>query len=417
MATSVYLRSALILAATSAVAFPAMAGGLSRGSADTSLLYEADAFTARTSATYVMPQRGFATINGVAATDDDFTDNFFIPSIGFKARITNNLNCAFTYTQPFGANISYGPDAIAADNAGNNHPVPGPGPGMGHDPNNHSTDVIAHEYGATCAVNFDLGQGKLHLIGGGFIQSLKYVEQVGAILPNGVGGFLSAYDGTLTLEDSSALGYRLGAAYEIQEYALRVEALYRSEVEHSAKGTLFIDLPLGGGLPGPTTMAAQGGGKMPQSFEVNLQTGVAPGWLALGSVKWTDWSVLPSFNYTYDATGLGGSATTEGGKVFNWRDGWTIMGGVGHAFSDDVSGAMTLTWDRGVGTGANLIMTDTWTLGAAAQIKAGPGVARIGGAVSYLTSGSQSTAKEADFDATADGDWAYALNASYKIAF
>ena len=42
---------------------------------------------------------------------------------------------------------------------------------------------------------------------------------------------------------------------------------------------------------------------------------------------------------------------------------------------------------------------------------------RFGGAVSYLTSGSQSLAQGATFNATADNDWAYAISGSYKISF
>ena len=75
-----------------------------------------------------------------------------------------------------------------------------------------------------------------------------------------------------------------------------------------------------------------------------------------------------------------------------------------------------MTWDSGAGTGAD-IYTDTWTLGAGVLAKVGPGDLRFGGAVSYLTSGSQSVAQGANFDATADNDWSYAITGSYKISF
>ena len=59
----------------------------------------------------------------------------------------------------------------------------------------------------------------------------------------------------------------------------------------------------------------------------------------------------------------------------------------------------------------------TWTVAAGAGIKAGPGELRVGAAISYMTEGSQSVAKGANFDATANGDWAYALSGSYRISF
>jgi long-chain fatty acid transport protein len=64
-----------------------------------------------------------------------------------------------------------------------------------------------------------------------------------------------------------------------------------------------------------------------------------------------------------------------------------------------------------------LTSPDTWTFGAGVSVKAGPGELRFGGAVSYLTEGSQSTADDAVYNATADGDWAYAVSANYRITF
>src|SRR5690606_18970943 len=114
---------------------------------------------------------------------------------------------------------------------------------------------------------------------------------------------------------------------------------------------------------------------------------------------WTDWSVLPTLNYTIN--GLGPFSNQQ--KNFRFRDGWTITSGVGHSFTDDISGAVSVTWDRGVGAGAD-IMTDTWTVGLGAAIKKGPGEFRVGGAVSYLTSGSQTQRADlADFNATVGG--------------
>lgn len=189
--------------------------------------------------------------------------------------------------------------------------------------------------------------------------------------------------------------------------------MYRSQVDHEASGFFTLQNAtvggLLGGVPVGTQFSSTGTGSLPQSLELSLQSGIAPEWLAFGSVKWTDWSVLQTLNY--NITGLGDLT-----KNFFWRDGWTISGGIGHQFTETVSGAVSLTWDRGVGTGAD-IMTDTWTIGAGTQIKAGPGVVRLGAAATYLTEGSQSTADGADFDATVGGDWAYAVSASYKISF
>ena len=383
-------KGILAVALLSGLAGSAVAGGFSRGDADTDLIYEDGQFDMRFGATMVAPKRGFDTINGAAASDDDYTNNYIIPNFGAKLKISDRLSCTATYTQPFGASSDYGPQSQQADIIGDI--------AAGRTPNavKHA-GFETNEYGTTCGVNMEAGSGKAWLLGGVFLQDFNYTEDKTL--------------GTLNLKDSGSVGYRIGAAYEITEYALRAELMYRSQIDISADGKFSASPVLGSilGIPAGTLFPATGEGSLPQSVELNLQSGIAPGWLAYGSVKWTDWSVLQTLNYNIYRLG-------PNTKDFFWQDGWTVQGGIDHAFTDDISGTVNLTWDRGVGTGAD-IMTDTWTLGAGTQIKAGPGALRLGGAVSYLTSGSQSLADGASFNATAGGDWAYALGGSYTIKF
>lgn len=391
--SQVATKGILALAIVAGLAGTAFAGGFSRGDADTDLIYEDGAFNMRTGVLYVVPHRGFDTIGGAAATDSDYTNNYGIPSFGAKLRVSDRFSCVGSYTQPFGASSDYGPQSQMADIMVDI--------ASGRTPNAvKSAGFETNEYGATCGVNMEAGSGKAWLLGGVFVQDFDYTE-VKTL-------------GTLNLRDKGAAGYRIGAAYEIPEYALRAELMYRSQIDIDAEGTFRNAVPLPTPIPGVfvpvgTPFASTGSGALPQSVELSLQSGIAPGWLAYGSVKWTDWSVLQTLDYTI--TGIGPNT-----KDFFWRDGWTVQGGIGHAFTDDISGTVNLTWDRGVGTGAD-IMTDTWTVGAGTQIKAGPGALRLGGAVSYLTSGSQSVSDGASFDATAGGDWAYAFGGSYTIKF
>src|SRR6185312_1347224 len=66
--------------------------------------------------------------------------------------------------------------------------------------------------------------------------------------------------------------------------------------------------------------AALGKGNLPQSVEVKLQSGIAPGWLAFGSVKWTDWSVQKELLVLTDNPEVGSA------DIYNWKDGWTVTG-------------------------------------------------------------------------------------------
>ncbi|MBP2559271.1 long-chain fatty acid transport protein [Neorhizobium galegae] len=381
MVSKIITRGLLALTAAGFGQTQAHAGGFSWGEASTDILYERSNGAAEAGVIYVNPHRKFDTINGASSSDSHFSQEYFIPDIAVMGRLSDMFACAFTYTRPFGGDSKYGAQAQAADAAAT-------------PPTAYSSKKFhTNEYGGTCDVSFELGKGRLHFIGGGFMQDFDY-EAVANI-------------GTLRLQDDSAFGYRLGIGYDIPEYALRAQLMYRSEIKHEADGDFTRNpavLPLF-----PAVVDASGYGTLPQSLKLNLQSGIAPGWLVYGSVEWTDWSVLKTLNYNINILG-------DRQDVYNWRDGWTITGGVGHKFTDKIAGTLNVRWDKGVGSGAD-IMTDTWTVGVGAAIDCGPGQLRVGGGVSYLTSGSQSTAKGASFNATADGDWAYALTASYNVKF
>ena len=375
---------ATILGASSAVA-----GGFSRGDANTDILFEPGTANIDAGFIYVSPQRSYDTISGAKGTDGKFSDDFWIPNIAVAARPNDMFGCALTYTQSFGAASTYGTQAQNAEKT--NAVLAG---GLAAANYTISKGFTSNEYGATCDAKFDAGQGKFHVLGGIFLEDFSYTAK--------------AMTGTLTLKDNGSVGYRIGAAYEIPEYALRASLMYRSEVKHNASGNFDFSAIAMANNGGIARAAASGYGTLPQSVKLYVQSGIAPDWLVYGSVEWTNWSVLQTLNYKV--------GTTAQQDKFYWKDGWTIQSGVGHKFNDTVSGTLNITWDQGVGTGAD-IQTDTWTFGAGALINAGPGVLKLGAGVSYLTAGSQSTAKGANYNATSPGSLAYALGASYNIKF
>lgn len=389
MNTQIFKFGIIAALGASLYAGSALAGGFSRGEANTDILFDGGTANIDAGFIYVSPQRSYDTISGAKATDGRFSDDYWIPNIAVAAHPADVFGCALTYTQSFGASASYGTQAQNAEKtntflafgaAGTNYTI--------------SKGFTSNEYGATCDVKFDAGRGKLHVLGGLFLEDFSYTAK--------------AMTGTLTLKDNGSLGYRLGAAYEIPDYAMRASVMYRSAVKHNASGNFDFSAIAMAGNGGIARAAASGSGTLPQSVKVYLQSGVAEGWLVYGSVEWTNWSVLQTLNYTVGATALS--------DKYYWKDGWTIQAGVGHQFTDDIAGTLNLTWDKGVGTGAD-IQTDTWTVGAGARIKAGPGNLELGVGVSYLTAGSQSTANGASYNATSPGSWAYAAAASYNIKF
>jgi long-chain fatty acid transport protein len=99
------VAAACLLATLGGVAH---AGGFSRGSADTDILFEDGNFNMRSSVTYVTPTRKYKTnalnpeLIGV-----NYADDYAIPSFALKLKISDSLSCAGTYTESFGGSATW----------------------------------------------------------------------------------------------------------------------------------------------------------------------------------------------------------------------------------------------------------------------------------------------------------------------
>ncbi len=378
----------------------ALAGGLERGGYNIDLLFDPARITSEAAVTYVNPQReldnvrdtnradgiGSNGIGGGATNGVRETADYWVPRFGIKVGALEAADCLLDYSQPWGAHTDPGKDWMGANS-------------------NIETKVDSDNYGATCSYRTDLGKGQIRFIGGVFYQELegfkeRLVLPVQTLLrnpaaPDGIGRLDLAADG---------YGWRAGIAYEIEEIAFRASLVYNSEVDlGEVTGTLDLTQVPAALLPPTdprrrlfgTTTDVFGTATMPQSVELKFQSGIAPGWLAFGSVKWVDWSVLQSIPFcptAIKALGINTCTYSGGFRATSldllYRDGWTVQGGVGHRFSDTLSGAVSVTWDRGTATGMGT-QTDTWTFSAGGAYTPNQNLEfRLGGALGILTSGS-----------------------------
>ncbi|WP_224702838.1 outer membrane protein transport protein [Devosia aquimaris] len=323
----------------------AFAGGLDANGYDWDLLFDPATYASKASASYVYINKD-VTNPGVMAGTIATTPSRVHYNAGVKADIFDMASCLISVQNPFGSDTSRNNAYAAATKQAVSESI-------------RSTDT-----GLTCAVGLPAGPGVISLIGGISAQNLDYQ----AAIPTGL-----ATSTPLSL-NGWGLGWRAGAAYEIPEYALRISAIYNAPINYTLNGTAY------GGAASSSVTA-------PQSIEVRGQTGIAPGWLALGSVKWTNWSVLQKL-----------TVTTIGAPVvstFNYRDSWTISGGIGHALSDQLSMVAMATWDQGTSTpGAGGVLTagtqtDRFGLSLGGIYNASPNVQITGGvSASTLASGS-----------------------------
>jgi long-chain fatty acid transport protein len=360
MAQNILKLAAVAFLATTSFA---QAGGYSRGSANLDPLLE-EGIAVGTTFAIVAPNRGYSTINGVAASrfaapgrgaaSDKFSETYTDFSGTAAIDIVGGVRCAGSFAQPFGADANYGWSQL-----------------LGGTGTTTSSSLGSTEFGATCSYGFTAGPGKLHILGGLFLQQVEYDEARAFGFGSPLGG------GDIRLNDTG-YGYRIGAAYTIPEYAVKASLVYRSSVSHELEGLVRNPAfgPLAAGLP------SFANAKTPASVKLSLQTGVAPGWLVFGSVEWTDWSVLQQiqvFSKPGTLAAIGVPLTGVTVDAF-FRDGLTVSGGVGHQFNDALAGSLSLTWDRGVSKGRNVSsFSDVLTIAAGGSYKINDNVSLRGG--------------------------------------
>jgi long-chain fatty acid transport protein len=412
---SILGASCLSLAAATMMVPSAQAGGLERGGYNIDLLFDPARFASEASVAYVMPQRDVENVvdinpgnglgsNGLGggATSVRDSESYAIPRIGFKAGIGDSVDCMGDYSQPWGAHTKPGANWVGANS-------------------NIETKIHSHNFAGTCSYKMDAGKGQARFIGGVFHQEVGgFKERLVAPVPTLLGTTaLGNGVGRLDLE-GDGIGWRAGVAYEIPEIAFRASLVYNSEVDlGDITGTLDLRQVPGAIMPGNPLVGrvtnVVGTQRMPDSVEFKVQSGIAPGWLAFGSVKWVDWSQLQTVYFC--AVGTPGACTAANQATsleLLYRDGWTVSTGLGHKFNDQWSGAASISWDRGTSTTVGT-QTDTWSLSAGASYTPTENVEfRFGGVVGMLTSGSS-----ADSQITYDfgNDFVGALSASARVKF
>jgi long-chain fatty acid transport protein len=267
-----------LLLATTCAASGALAAGLDQSGQPVTLLFEPGRYAELGFAT-VLPSIEGADPAGVAS------GNVYNPvgalSAGVRADLGDAWSAALIVDEPYGVIVNYDLDYPA-----------GAFPFAG-------TRAEPDSLGITALLRYRLDD-RLSLHGG-----LRAQRFGGEATLAGTGyGPLAGY--TWTGDADWGLGTVFGAAYERPEIALRVALTWGSAIAH--------DLDAEENFFGPTTTEVT----MPQSVNLDLQTGLDPKTLLYGSIRWVDWSgwtVAPAGLLA--ATGLPLIAFDE--DAFTWR--------------------------------------------------------------------------------------------------
>lgn len=183
---------------------------------------------------------------------------------------------------------------------------------------------------------------------------------------------------TLDFENESTLAPVIGMAYEKPEIALRAALTYRAPAKYQVTGVENLQVilpPISGGdgvTPGPATdevplpLAGKTEVKMPQSVNLDFQTGLSEKYQLLGMVnaRWVDWS---NFNV---APPLATFSTQEPLAAYK-KDGYAVEVALGKQFNPKVSGEVRVGYDHGTGAPLSLLgpYDSIKSLGLSAQYK------------------------------------------------
>lgn len=348
------------VAALALTAGGAFAGGVERSTQSVAILFEEGRYAELTFG-YVEPNVS-GSLGGGALASGDMLAGYVTYTLGYKQALTENIDVAIILDQPIGANIDY-PGTLG----------PGSYPLAGTTADLSSTAL-------TAVLRYRL-PNNFSVIGGLRAQQVEGVVSIPV-----VGGY------TLDASRDLKFGYVLGVAWERPEIAARVALTYNSAITHELSSTEF-------GVPTGTFET-----EVPQSVNLEFQTGIAADTLLFGSIRWVEWSA-----FEIDPTGY----PLPEALVSYDSDRITYNLGIGRRFNETWSGAVLVAHEPSNGdiTG-NLGPTDGFSsLGLAATYTMGN--MKITGGIRYIEIGDATTPLPAEFE---DNDgWGVGLRIGYSF--
>lgn len=286
----------------------AYAAGLDRASRSTDFIFE-DGNKVEFSAGFANPTVSGSDLTG--SRTGNFQDTFSIFGAAVRYELNENLAFGLILAEPYGVDLEYGPSS----------PILG-----GTAATVDSTAFTAfgrykfnENFSVHGGVTYQNLSANVTLAGAGFL---------GPGGTPGLNGFNAAFS------NDSALGYMLGAAYEIPEIALRVALTYHSEIDHDLDTTETS--ALFGTLNSVTEVTT------PETIELAFQTGVAENTLVFGSVRFSHYSVTDVSPTGFDLA-TPASANTS---ITDLENAFDVELGVGRRFNDQWAGSITAGWSE-----------------------------------------------------------------------
>lgn len=287
------MRRVLMTAGALALgAGPAVAGGIERSTQSVAILFEQGRYAELNFGAFDPDVSG--TVGGGAVSSGDMALGYGTISLGYKQALNDNIDLALILDQPIGADLNYA--------AGTGYPLGG-------------SRASIDSHAITALMRYKMANN-ISLIGG-----LRALSTTGEVALS-VGGY------TMDASRETDFGYVLGVAWEKPEIAARVALTYNSAITHDFDATEM------------GAIASTFETEVPQSLNLEFQTGIMADTLLMGSIRWVDWTAFeiapPVYMSAPGATPL----------VEYDNDTITYSLGVGRRFSETWSAAAILGYEK-----------------------------------------------------------------------
>ena len=299
------MKFTLTAAAAAFAAQGAVAGGLDRSGQPIGIIFEqgnyAELSFSSTTANVTGTGVGVGALPAGTAYGN-VAGSFVQGGGGLKYDFSDAFSLALIFDQPYGANIAYGGSPAATELGG--------------------TSATANSTSITALGRYKFSD-RFSVHGG-----LRYQTINGNITLAGLAyGPLNGYNVALSKND--ALGYVIGGAFELPQYAARVALTYNSQITHKLPTVETFGF-------GAVSLGASADTEIvsPASINLDVQTGINEKTLLFGSVRYAKWSDLKISPQFFDAAVDPG---TPGSSISDLEDSFAYTVGIGRKINDNWS--------------------------------------------------------------------------------
>ncbi|MEP1354908.1 MAG: outer membrane protein transport protein [Tateyamaria sp.] len=234
----------------------------------------------------------------------NIAESFVIWGIGVRYEVNDQFSVGLIVDEPYGADILYGPSSTLLGGT--------------------AAKVDSSAITAFGRYKFD-HNWSVH--GGLIYQNISANVTLSGLAYGGISGYNAAFS------NDSAVGYMVGAAYEIPEIALRIALTYHSEIDHE----LDTFESVGPSIIGSSTTEVT----TPETIELAVQSGIAQDTLLFGSVRFSHYSAT-----TVSPIGLQTITGNPNASLTDLENAWDAEIGIGRRFNDKWSGSVSIGWEQ-----------------------------------------------------------------------